>query len=99
MTALVLAFMAETGLVSWRSVNTNKRPPFPSELVAPVLAYGVLGAVASYRPAATGAALVGWGLVAATFLNLYQPVTPTASDPTGTNPAGTSLSAVTAGLE
>lgn len=98
MTGLIAAWATETALVAWRSFQTNQRPPFPSELAAPVIAFGALGLLGSYRPAATAAAVVGWGLVAATFLNMYQPVTPTASNPTGASPSGSALSGLTKNL-
>ncbi len=84
MTGLFGAFMFEVGLITYRSVSqggikyrqgkqsTAPLPlPLPSNYTSAVLIYGVLGLMpGSLAPVP---ALVGWGLVVATFLNLYNP--------------------------
>jgi hypothetical protein len=72
---LFAAALVETALVVWRDVSVAKVPPPPSDFVAVAIIYGGL----SILPDSSGnfPALVGWGFVAATFLNLWSPSTPT----------------------
>ena len=72
---LFAAALVETGLVTWRDISQTKVPPPPSDYVAVVIIYGAR----SLFPDSAGSfpSLVGWGLVVATFLNLWSPTTPT----------------------
>jgi hypothetical protein len=81
MTGLVTAWMTEIALISYRATKkganqgTEKVPlPLPSQYAGSFLIYGALGMLPD--SAAGLAAAVGWGLVAATFLNLYIPQAP-----------------------
>jgi hypothetical protein len=83
-TGLFGAFLFETALITYRAVtqgqvvtrkgkqSTAPLPaPLPSLYTSAILVYGVLGlAPQSVAPLP---ALVGWGFVVATFLNLYTP--------------------------
>jgi hypothetical protein len=83
-TGLFAAFFFETGLITYRAVtqgqvvtrkgkqSTAPLPaPLPSLYTSAIIIYGVLGlAPQSLAPLP---ALVGWGFVVATFLNLYTP--------------------------
>lgn len=97
MTGLFGAFLVEVALISYRSVASGrvKVPdaapislPLPSEYTAAILVYGGL----SFLPKASAPlpALIGWGVVVATLLNLWQPgnsVKPAPAKPiTGTLP-------------
>lgn len=81
MTGLLGAFVVEVALVTYRAVTQGgavkqktsplSGAPLPSTFVSPVLVYGVLGlAPKSLAPLP---AMIGWGFVVATFLNLYNP--------------------------
>jgi hypothetical protein len=80
MKTLLAAFLAEVGLVTYRSVRSGGvvtpttapiSAPLPSLYTSAVLVYGTLSlAPSSLVPVAS---LVGWGFVVATFLNLFSP--------------------------
>lgn len=77
MNGVMAPWLAEIVMISWRDwqgkgASTSKHLPWPSELLATFLLYGVL----SLAPAGewgTAAAAVGWGFVAATFFGIYAP--------------------------
>jgi hypothetical protein len=84
MSGLFGAFLFEVGLITYRAVtqgqivtrkgkqSTAPLPaPLPSLYTSAILVYGVLGLVPNSL--APLPALVGWGFVVATFLNLYTP--------------------------
>lgn len=72
---LFAAALVESAIVTWRDISQTKVPPPPSDFVAVAIIYGGL----SLFPDSAGSfpSLVGWGFVAATFLNLWSPTTPT----------------------
>jgi hypothetical protein len=80
MTGLLGAFLVEVGLITYRAVtqgqvDTGKTAPLPAPLpslyTSAIVVYGGLGLLpTSLAPVP---ALIGWGFVAATFLNLYNP--------------------------
>lgn len=82
MNPLAAPWGVEMALVTWRSVRQHKRPPFPSEYLATFLVFGAFSVLADSQPKL--AQLLGWGMVTATFLNLFpnpgskpnQPVAP-----------------------
>jgi hypothetical protein len=87
MTGLVTAWLAEVVLISYRATRKGANEgtstlalPLPSQFVGSFAIYGVLGLLPD--SASTFASLVGWGLVAATFLNLYQPLKQGQTTPT-----------------
>jgi hypothetical protein len=76
--SLFTAWIAEMGIVTYRgikSAGTKPTPlsgfPLPSEYASTFVIYGIL----SFIPGrgAPVASLFGWGLVAATLLNLWNP--------------------------
>jgi len=77
MTGVVTAFLAEIALITYRGTlrQTKTQPlkglPVPADYVGAFLVFTVLGALPgqAQRPAT----IFGWGLVAATLLNLYNP--------------------------
>jgi len=93
MTGLLSAFLAEVVIVTYRAYSKSgvagggistpdQAPlnlPLPSYYTAPILAYGALALI----PASGQqfASMVGWGLVVATLLNLWDPATPTTIAP------------------
>lgn len=76
MSGLMAAALAESAIITWRDLSQTKFLPLPSDYAAVVIIYGGL----SLLPGDGGArfaSLFGWGLVAATFLNLWNPAAPT----------------------
>lgn len=65
---VLLPALVEVGLVTARSVKQRDRVPLPSEFVAVFVVFGGCAIAASWDRR-LGAAL-GWGIVAATFLNV-----------------------------
>lgn len=74
MTPVTMAWLAEVGIVTWRSVRKDKRPPIPSELLATFIAFGSLSLLSNNAKTSTAANLTAWGLVIATFMNFVDPV-------------------------
>jgi len=83
-TGLFGAFLFEVGLITYRTVtqggvvtrkaqqSTAPLPaPLPSVYTSAILIYGGLGLLP--KSLAPLPALLGWGLVVATFLNVYNP--------------------------
>lgn len=84
MSGLFGAFIVEVGIITYRAVtqgqvvsrkgksSTAPLPaPLPSLYTSAILVYGTLGLLP--KSLAPVPALVGWGFVVATFLNLYTP--------------------------
>lgn len=71
---LFAAALVESAIITWRDISETKVPPPPSDFVAVAIIYGGL----SLFPPSAGnfPSLVGWGFVAATFLNLWSPASP-----------------------
>lgn len=80
MSGLLSAFLVEVGLITFRSVRSGgtKVPtaapisaPLPSLYTSAIFVYGALAILPdSIAPLP---AMIGWGFVVATFLNLYNP--------------------------
>jgi hypothetical protein len=97
MTGLLSAWVAEMVLIAYRGSKTgttaNNPIPhlaMPSEYASTFIIYGALAFIPGQGQKVASA--IGWGLVAATFLNLWTPgtlVKPTAPSPTATNTAQT----------
>lgn len=75
MKGLLLAALAEAGLITWRDLSTDKIVPLPSDYVAVVIFYGGLGLLPESASGFT--TLLGWGMVVATFMGLFDPTHPT----------------------
>lgn len=80
MGGLLLAFIAEIGLITYRDVS-GKDPnhsvgglPLPADYMAATALFGALGLVPKDSDAAKFAALVGWSFVVATWLNVLPGV-------------------------
>jgi hypothetical protein len=86
MTTLTTAWIAELVLIAYRSSKQTGavRPipglALPSEYAASFIIYGALSLVPE-GPGARVAGLVGWGVVVATFLNLWDPATVSKGSP------------------
>lgn len=80
MTSLLTAWLLEMGIITYRgarrgkfSANPVAHLALPSEYVASFILYGALALVPGEGQRV--AAAIGWGVVAATFLNLWDPTT------------------------
>jgi hypothetical protein len=80
MGGLLSAFFVEVALITYRTVTgggtkqqvTAPLPyPLPSAYTSAIIVYGALGLLP--RSFAPLPAMIGWGFVLATFLNLYNP--------------------------
>ena len=78
---VITAWMAELVLIFWRDLAGkspatpgDRRFPWPSELLYTFVLFGVLNALPG-EAGKVGAA-IGWGVVVATFLNVWSPVNP-----------------------
>lgn len=78
--SLLAAFMAETALITYRDYagggiqvgrNAPLNLPLPASYTAPVVFFGALALVPQAGQQVAG--LVGWGIVVATLLNLWDP--------------------------
>lgn len=78
------AFLVEVGIITYRAITQGQTvsrkgklstaplsAPLPSTYTSAILVYGMLGLLP--RSLAPVPALVGWGFVVATFLNVYTP--------------------------
>jgi hypothetical protein len=98
MGAVMLAWIVEVGIITWRDL-TGKSPnhtvaglPLPADYLATFLIFGVLGFVPkSNAGASRTAGLVAWAYVVATYMN----VAPQMINPTKTTNASTSKGSVT----
>jgi hypothetical protein len=75
MSALIAALVAEIGIITWRDLHKQKILPPPSDYAAAALIFGAFGLVGEASPRV--AAMLGWGVVLATFLELWDPTSPT----------------------
>lgn len=96
MNTVVSAWIVEAALITYRGARKGdfKNNPvpglaMPSQYAATVLVFGGLSLVPSSSDAGRVAAALGWGLVAATFLNLWTPGSKVAATPPTITPAKT----------
>lgn len=76
MKALFASALAETALISWRDLSQTKFLPLPSDFASVIIIWGIL----SFFPEGGGqktATVIGWGFVAATWMNMWNPAAPT----------------------
>lgn len=85
MSSVMLAFLVEVGIVTWRDVagspqqkqgHTIHGLPLPADYLAAVMLFGALGLVPKSSGAAKIASLTAWGIVIATALNYWSPGSP-----------------------
>lgn len=79
MRGLLGAFVAQLGIISYRSVRIERRAPLPAEFLAAFVVYGALSVLAGPAPRTAG--VTGWGLVIATGLNIVDPTNPLQASP------------------
>lgn len=73
MNPVVLAWMAEAGIITIRDLVGSRRLPLPSELLATFVAFGTLSVVSESATFRGAANVTAWGLVLATLYVAYSP--------------------------
>lgn len=68
MGGITLAWLIGIGIISWRSVNREHRPPMPGELLGASGFFALTAVLAEYPPARTAATLLAFGIDIAAFL-------------------------------
>lgn len=86
MNPITISWLAEVGIITWRSVKNNSRAPLPSELLATFIVFGGLSLVGNNSEARKPAGIAAAGFVVATLLNFFDPTFST----TGGNPTSPS---------
>lgn len=66
-TSIVLAWLVGEGLITYRIIAKDKRPPLPGELLAFSGLFGVLAIFSEFQPGL--ASLIAWGVDIAAFTN------------------------------
>jgi hypothetical protein len=69
---IITAFAVGEGILVWRSVTKNKRPPLPGEILSTSGVFVLLGLLHEGAPMV--ATYLAWGLDLAAFMNLYPTV-------------------------
>jgi hypothetical protein len=93
---IILAWLIGEGIIVWKSVTKNHRPPMPGTLLVSSGEFALLALLAEYEPARGAATAMAFGLDLAAFLSPgllgAQAAAPAASNvaptPTGTVPVG-----------
>ncbi|AGS73937.1 hypothetical protein [Streptomyces collinus] len=83
MKSVILAWLVGEGLMTYKDVRKNKRPPLPAELLATSGLFVLLGILGESAPKL--ASTLAWGFDAAAFLTLWD------------NPAGNAIKSKTPG--
>lgn len=71
-TGLLTAWLTAEGIVTYRCVKLQRRPPMPGELLATCGLFVLLALLAEAPSAAGLATTIGWGVNIAAMLNLVQ---------------------------
>lgn len=93
--SLAIPWLVEVGIIAWRDAKNEKRPPIPSELLATFVVFGAFSLFSEKAPGL--AATLGWGIVAATFLNFVDPTLngPVVGSQPSTTPSVTTVAKTT----
>jgi hypothetical protein len=62
MGGIILAWMVGEGIITWRSVVKDHKPPIPGDLLAATGLFALLALVAEYQPARGVATLFAFGI-------------------------------------
>jgi hypothetical protein len=65
---ITLAWLIGEGIIVWRSVTRNHRPPMPGELLSSAGFFALLALLAEYQPARTFATIMAFGIDIAAYL-------------------------------
>lgn len=70
MKSVIIAWLVGTGLMTYKDVKKNHRPPLPAELLAESGLFVLLGMLAEAQPKL--ASTLAWGFDLAAFLTLWD---------------------------
>jgi hypothetical protein len=70
MRGVILAWAAGMGIITYRSVVREHRPPVPGQMLAATGLFAALAVLAEYPPAATAAATFAFGIDLAVLLQV-----------------------------
>lgn len=87
MSAVVGAWAVEIGVIAWRDRKQHKRFPVPSEVLSTFVIFGALAIIP--EPYDQLAGIAGWGLVVASVVGAYDPLTTTGGTKTVHAPSTT----------
>ena len=82
MGAFMVLWAIGEGIIVYRSVARNHRPPMPGELLASAGIFALLALIAESRSARPVAVALAAGFAIAAFMNLFPPVTGPAPEQT-----------------
>lgn len=68
MGGITAAWLIGIGIISWRSVSRNHRPPMPGELLGASGFFALCALIAEYPPARSAATLLAFGIDIAAYL-------------------------------
>ena len=86
MAGITLAWLIGEGIIIWRSVTRQHRPPTPGELLGSAGLFALLALLAEYPPARTTATLIAFGMDLAAYLEAPI-ITPASQQTTAAAPA------------
>jgi hypothetical protein len=66
---IILAWLIGEGIIVWKSVTKNHRPPMPGTLLVSSGEFALLALLAEYEPARPAATAIAFGLDLAAFLS------------------------------
>lgn len=101
MAGITLAWLIGEGIIVYRSVARNHRPPMPGELLGSAGFFALLALLAEYQPARTFATVMAFGIDIAAYLEapIITPATQTAAGkqaaPVPAAPSGTGVRNIT----
>ena len=83
MGGIILAWLAGEGIITWRSITKEHKPPIPGDLLAATGLFAVLALIAEYQPARGVATLFALGVDIAVLMQVL-PGSNVSSKSTGT---------------
>lgn len=88
MGGITIAWVIGLGIISWRTVNQEHRPPMPGQLLGASGFFALCAILAEYPPARTAATLLAFGIDIAAYLQvpLVAGPKPAAPSPVKTEP-------------
>ena len=82
MTSIILAWLTGEGIMIYKLVQQEHRPPFPAQILSTSGLFALLALLGEVNGAAGLASSLAWGFVAAALLNLWPiPAKKAASTP------------------
>jgi hypothetical protein len=76
---LILAWMLGEGIIVYRSVAKDRKPPVPGDMLAATALFALLAAIAEYQPARPAATLFAFGIDIAVLMQVLPGTKPQAA--------------------